>query len=120
MEEQNGVSQSQPVPALPGVDGEAVRAGAWRPIADAPCDGTPIWAFLNYSGVRLVRWMNPAECATYEGAPDPSEYDGCWVELTDKDEEWRPKWWAPLDAIGVPPDAEKFRAAISKATGSSQ
>lgn len=94
-----------------------VRDGElWRPIADAPRDGTPIWAWLYDSGIRLMVWMNPAECAAYEGSSDPSEYDGSWAEAFDLGEDWSPKWWRPADEIGAPSDAQKFRDAIADTT----
>lgn len=93
-------------------------AAFWRPISQAPFDGTPVWGFLHETGIRLLRWMSPAECAAYEGNTDVDEYDGCWVEATDADEEWSPALWAPLDAIPLPNGAsERLHAAIAKARG---
>lgn len=73
----------------------------WQPIETAPRDGQIIWAWLNQTGIRAVRW-GPAEewAERYGGNPD--EWESCWVEADDDDETWAPKWWKPYDAIGNP------------------
>jgi hypothetical protein len=76
----------------------------WRGIESAPRDGSPIWAWLNETGILLMRWATPQECADEEGG-EPDEYEGCWVEVVDFDNDWQPRHWAPLDAIPLPPGA---------------
>lgn len=96
----------------------SVTSGFWRPIAEAPKDGSPIWAFLHETGIRLLRWVSEEECAKYEGSYDVTAYDGCWVQVSDFDEEWSPEFWAPLSTIPLPANAsERFLAALAKATG---
>jgi hypothetical protein len=90
-------------------------AQLWRPIAEAPTDGTPVWAWLNETGILLMRWATPEECARAEGGR-PDEYDGCWVEVADFDNDWSPSHWAPLEAIPLPPGAsERMARALAKA-----
>lgn len=76
----------------------------WQHIDTAPKDGTVIWAYLNETGIRRVRYLSPEEIAMIDGG-DPSEYDGTWVEEADEDEDWNPRFWLPLDAIPVPAEA---------------
>ncbi len=76
----------------------------WRPMIEAPYDGSTVWAWLHQTGIRKVFWMSPEACAQYEGG-DPEDYDGCWVQVDDHDEEWSPEFWAPLSAIPDPTEA---------------
>lgn len=77
----------------------------WQPIETAPTDGRAFWGFLYETGIRLLFWMSPEQCAYYEGCDDPDEYDGCWCEVSDLDKEWSPDWWLPADAIPLPSGA---------------
>lgn len=73
----------------------------WQPIDTAPKDGSPILAYLNETGIRLVCHESPEEAARVYGGK-PEEYDGTWVEVFDRGEDWRPRLWAPFDAIPLP------------------
>ena len=90
----------------------------WRPIKTAPRDGSPIWGFLHETGILLLRWATPEECAAEEGG-DASNYDGCFVQVSDFDEEWSPAWWLPLDALPLPPGTvhRGLSDALAKAEG---
>ena len=66
-----------------------------------PVDGTHFWAFLYLSGIHKMRWMSPEERAGLNGWIT-DETDGAYVELGDKDREWEPEFWAPIDAIATP------------------
>lgn len=101
----------------PAASGAVHTPGPWLPISEAPRDGTPVWGFLHETGIRLLRWMSPEECAAYEDSADVEDYDGAWIEVVDADEDWSPEVWAPLDAIPLPENASaRIRAAIAKAT----
>lgn len=78
----------------------------WQDISTAPKDGTPIWAYLYQSGIRLVRWGTAEEWAGQLGG-DQDDYQGTWVEVDDIDEEWSPAWWLPRDALPPPPSTER-------------
>ena len=117
MIEEDKSAQSRPgCAASLATSGSEPSAAVWRPIASAPFDGTPIWGFLYETGIRLLRWVSPEECAEYEGSYDVEEYDGCWVEVADFDEEWSPEFWMPLDALPLPEGAAiKGLAALARA-----
>lgn len=77
--------------------------GAWKPIAEAPKDGTEIWAWLSGSGVRKVRWWSAEELCEEEGRYTPDFYQAGFYEVADKTEWWNPAWWAPADRLPAPP-----------------
>lgn len=62
----------------------------WQRMDTAPRDGRLIWGFLYDSGVRLLRWSGEAEF-------------GEWVEAAEPTDDWSPTFWAPFDAITLPP-----------------
>lgn len=63
----------------------------WKSMETAPKDGRLVWAFLYDSGVKLVRWSS----TLYD--------EGGWVEANEPDDDWVPEFWAPFDAIPLPP-----------------
>lgn len=78
----------------------------WQPIETAPRDGSCFWAYLNETGIRLVRWSSAEEAAARDGG-NPDEYTSTFVEVSDETEEWSPRWWLPRSAIPVPPLAQR-------------
>jgi len=42
---------------------DALAAQEWQTMDMAPKDGTPIWAYLYDSGIRLVQWVSAEESA---------------------------------------------------------
>lgn len=75
---------------------------AWRGVAsDPPPIDEPIWAFLHEKGIRQVRWATVLEIAADEGGA-PEDYDPCWVEVQDFEEDHTFDFWLPLEAIPEP------------------
>ena len=74
---------------------------AWQPIATAPKDGTPFWAWLYQTGIRKLKWMTETEVAALEGG-EPEEWRACFVECANNKEAWAPDFWMPAEAIIEP------------------
>lgn len=83
----------------------ARKALAWQPIETAPKDGTRIWVWLYYSGIRQVYWETAGQYAERIGDPHPDKFTDCWTEIMDDEETWCPLYWLPLEAIPAPPGA---------------
>ena len=62
----------------------------WQTMDTAPKDSRLIWGFLYDSGIRLLRWSGEIE-------------GGEWVEAAEPTDDWSPSFWAPFDAIPLPP-----------------
>lgn len=78
---------------------------AWRPISEAPKDGTEIWAWLYDSGVRKLRWWSAEEICEEEGRNTPEAYQAGFYEVADRTEWWNPAWWLPADRLPAPPSS---------------
>lgn len=77
---------------------------AWQPISTAPKDGTIVWAWLYDTGIVAMRHMSAEEAWEEDGCRgEPADYMDGWISIEDPDDCWEPKWWQPMDAIGVPP-----------------
>ncbi|MGA4550628.1 DUF3850 domain-containing protein [Methylorubrum aminovorans] len=83
----------------------AARPAAPRPIAEAPKDGTEIWAWLYDSGVRKLRWWSAEEICEEEGRGTPDAYQAGFYEVADRTEWWNPAWWFPADRLPAPPSS---------------
>ena len=65
----------------------------WRPISEAPTDGTPIWAYQPNGtphGAQYVAWMD-----------DHIDCGPCWFD--EQDSEPEPTHWRPLPPPPEPP-----------------
>jgi hypothetical protein len=74
----------------------------WKTMDTAPQDGTKVWGWLYDTGIVLMHWMT-AEQAAAEEDGDPEDYEAGWVMSKEPDDYYTPRFWKPLDAIGVPP-----------------
>lgn len=69
-----------------------------------------IWAYLFDTGIRRLRWMPAEERCARHGWSQPSEEspgDGAWVEVHHPDQEWKPKFWLPLELLPLEPERGK-------------
>lgn len=73
-------------------------------IKQPPRNGKPFWAWLHNSGIRKMRWETAGEFVDRTGRTEkPKEFAGAYVEADNPDEDWRPDYWLPFDAIKEPP-----------------
>jgi hypothetical protein len=71
--------------------GKMVPAPRWRPIAEAPRDGT-----------RILVWrprVNGPCVAVWDGEPPCDDMVTC----PESGKSWFAEWWMPLDALPAPP-----------------
>lgn len=103
-----GVSRRYALRAL-----EAADAAAWRPMSEAPRDGTVIEIFQGNRGawkgigIATAQYWTPEKLAALDGSSDATDYEGTWYLASnfwgDAEDETNPWLWRPH----MPPSVEQ-------------